>query len=117
MKNKDIYDLYEGLYEISQNKDLKFDIKTSYILAKNKHLLEPFYNAIGETKSKLLDKYGEPENDGWKVPKEKVKDFSKEWEEFMNIDNFISLQKISLDDLKEERLGIELVEKLLSLID
>ena len=118
MKNKDIYNLYEGLYEISQDKELKFNIKTSYILAKNKHILEPFYNAISETKEKLINKYGKPKEDGtWFVSKEDVPNFTKEWNNFMDMDNFINLESIRLQDLEEEKLGIELMEKLLKIIN
>lgn len=118
MKNKDIYNLYDGLYEIGQNKNLKFEIKTSYILAKDKHILEPYYNAIIETRQRLLDKYGDPQDNGdWKVPKEKVKDFTREWDDFMEMENLIQLQNIELKDLEGEKLDIELMEKLLNLIN
>lgn len=118
MKNKDIYDLYEGLYEISQDKELKFEIKISYIFAKNKNILQPYYNAIIETRQKILEKYGEPqEDDSWHVNKEKMNIFMSEWNAFMDIDNYINLEKIKIKELEGEKIGIELVEKLLPIIE
>lgn len=118
MKNKDIYDLYEGLYEISQDKELKFDIQTSFILAKDKRILEPIYNAIIEARQVALEKYGEPLESGeWRIPKKNIKDFTKEWNDFMETDSFVSLQGITLEDIKSEKIGIDLMEKLLILIN
>lgn len=118
MTNKEIFDLYEGLCEIGMDKDLKFEIRVSYIFAKAKHILEPYYKAILETRTKLLDKYGKAADNGdWIVSKENVADFTREWDTFMGIENVIVLEKIKIEDLKEEKLGIELMEKLLNLID
>lgn len=118
MKNKDILNLYEGLYEISQNKDLKFNVKISFILAKNKNILQPLYDAIIETRRKILQKYGIGiENGDWKIPNENIPSFRKEWDEFMAIDNFICLQGISLEDIQNEKINVGLMEKLLPLID
>ena len=118
MTNKEIFSLYEGLTEISNDKELKFNIQTSFVLAKNRSILGPLYDAIIETRTKVLDKYGEPNDDGgWTVPKEKMADFMKVWDDFMEIDNLVMLQKIKLDDFKDEKIGIEIMEKLLPIID
>ena len=118
MKNKDIYDLYEGLYEISQDKELKFGIKVSYIFAKDKNMLQPYYDAIIETRQKILEKYGElQDNDNWHVNKEKMNIFMSEWNAFMGIENFINLEKVKIEDLEGEKISIELLEKLLPIIE
>lgn len=118
MTNKEIYNLYGGLNEISQNSEYKFNIKTSYILAKNKNLLEPLYQAIIMTRQKLFDKYGEPQEDGgWLIPKQQVTQFTQEWDTFMEIENIVNVQKISIDSLEENKLGIDIVEKLLPIIE
>lgn len=118
MKNEDILNLYEGLKEISQNKDLKFDIKTSFILAKNKHVLQPIYDAIIDTRQRIIEKYGElTENNEWRVPNKNIPAFYKEWREFMNMDSFVSLEGISLKDIQSEKIDVGLMEKLLPLID
>ena len=117
MTNKEIFSLYEGLYEISQDKELKFGARISYIFAKNKNLLQPYYDAIIDTRQKILEKYGEPQDNGnWHVSKEKMDVFMSEWNAFMEIENFITVDKINLEDLENEKIGIELMEKLLSII-
>lgn len=117
MTNKEIFNLYEGLYELSQDRDLKFGVKISYIFAKNKNILEPFYNAIIDTRQKLLNKYGEAQENGdWHVSKEKMDIFMSEWDSFMKIDNFVAIDKINIEELSEEKIGIDLMEKLLPII-
>lgn len=118
MTNKEIFNLYEGLYELSQDKDLKFGVKISYIFAKSKNILEPFYNAIIDTRQKLLNKYGEvQENGDWRVSKEKMDIFMSEWDSFMKIDNFVAIDKINIKELEGEKIDIQLMEKLLSIIE
>ena len=118
MKNKEIFNLYEGLYEISQDKELKFGVRISYIFAKNKNILQPYYDAIIDTRQKILEKYGEPQDNGdWRVNKEKMNIFMSEWNAFMEIENFVNLEKIRIEDLNGEKIGVELMEKLLSIIE
>lgn len=117
MKNKDIYDLYEGLAAVGQNNELKFDARTSFYLARNKNLLEPYYNAIIETRTKILDKYGKVQEDGnWFVPKDKIEEFTREWDAFMSIENIVNLQKIKIEDFQTQ-INIEIMEKLLPIIE
>lgn len=118
MKNKEIFDLYEGLYEIGQDKSLKFEIRATYILAKNKNILEPYYNAIIDTRQKILEKYGEQQEGGeWRVEKEKMDIFMREWNAFMEIENFINIEKVGIEELKGGEIGIELMGKLLPIIN
>lgn len=117
-EDKDIYDLYEGLYEISQDKELKFGIRISYTFAKNKNLLQPYYDAIVDTRQKILEKYGEPQDNGdWHVNKEKMEVFMSEWNAFMEIENFVNLEQIKIEDLEGEKIGVNLMEKLLPIIN
>lgn len=117
MKNKDIYDLYEGLAIIGQDSELKFNAQTSFYLARNKNLLAPYYNAIVETRTKILEKYGEAKEDGtWLVPNDKVEDFTREWDAFMSIENIVNLQKIKIEDFQTQ-VNIEIMGKLLPIIE
>ena len=40
-----------------------------------------------------------------------------EWNAFMEIENFVNLEKVKIEDLNDEKIGIELMEKLLSIIE
>ena len=117
MTNKEIFNVYEALTSISNNSDLKFSIKTSFLLAKNKVTLEPLYNAIIETRQNALNTYGIPEGDSWTIPKEKVDDFMKLWNDFMNMDNDITLQHININQFEGGDIEMGVMEKLLPIID
>lgn len=118
MTNKEIFNLYEGLYEISQDKELKFGVRISYTFAKNKNILQPYYDAIVDTRQKILEKYGEPQDNGdWYVSKEKMDIFMSEWNAFMEIENFVNLEKVKIENLEGEKIGIKLMEKLLPVIE
>lgn len=116
MKNKDIWDAYEGLYEISQDTDLKFKATTSYLLAKNKKILEPVYETIAEVRQGLFQKYGEQTDDGWFIPNEKIEIFKNEYKALMDTETFINIEQIPIGAFDEERIGIRLMEKINNLI-
>lgn len=116
MINKDVFDLYEGLDEITRNKEIKFSAKTSYCLAFNKKILEPYYQTILDIRGKLFEKYGEVTNEGWKVPNENIPAFSKEWQEFTEVDNSINIKQINIQDISDAKIDVDLMIKLLPII-
>ena len=116
MTNKEIFNLYEGLSELSQDDNIKFSFQIGYCLAYNKNILEPFYNAITETQEKIIKKYGTKIEEGWTVPKENLDEFQKEWSEFMSIENEILPKKVKLKDI-DTKIGLKLIDKLLPIIE
>ena len=118
MKNQEIYRLYEGLCEIADDPSLRFNIKTSFILAKDKAVLEPIYAAIYQNRQSLIKKYGKLINNGsdWNIPFEKIEEFSSELNELMEIDNDICLSNITLQDLGDNIIPITLIQKILPII-
>lgn len=117
MTNNEIIDLYEGLYEISQNPDFKLNAKTCFVLAKNKNLLQPFYDSVIEARQKLIEKYGERQEDGnWFISNEKLIEFKTEFKSLMNIQTFLTIENIALVDLENEKINLELMRKLLPII-
>lgn len=116
MTNEEILNLYEGLCEISQNKDLKFKATTSFLLAKNKNLITPFYEAIIETRDKLIEKYGEQKEDGILIPNEKLAQFKSELNAFLKTTTYIDVESIPLTAFEEEKIGIDLMGKLIFII-
>lgn len=116
LTNEQIVDLYEGLSEISEDKELKFKATVSFSLAKNKNILKPFYDSITEARQKLIEKYGEQNEKGWLIPNEKLIQFKAEFEALMFTNTYITTEEILITDLEEERIGIELMEKLLPII-
>lgn len=116
MKNKDIVTIYEGLSELYNDKQFVFDIKTSFILAKNKNILEPLYDAIIQARNSILIKYGEQKGTEYTIKKENIEAFKEQVEQLMEIDNFVSLQKIKLADL-DGKIGIKIMQGLLPIIE
>ena len=116
MTNKEIFNLYEGLEEIFQDKTFIFDIKTSFKLAKNKNILEPFYNSILEARNVILYKYGTQDKDDTVIiKKEEMINFEKELTELMELENNIQLEEISLNEL-EGKISVSTVWKLIPII-
>lgn len=116
MTNEQIIDLYEGLYELGQDSEIKLKAKTCFALAKNKNLLRPFYDSAMEARQKLIEKYGEPNDDGWFVPNDQLPKFKTEFEALMKIDSYIATDSIPIQELENEKIGLELMEKLLPII-
>ena len=116
MTNEQILELYDGLYEICQNTELKFKVTTSFLLAKNKNLLDPLYNSICEARLKLLKKYGEERDQEWFVPNKNLDAFKTEFEALLKMDTFINLEEIPIKELESEKLNVELVRKLIPII-
>lgn len=117
MTNKEIIDLYEGLEEISQDKTQIFDINIGYVLAKNKNLLAPYYDAAITSRNRLILKYGSQQEDGSiTIPKDKVPIFSQELESFLGMENFVVLEQIQLKEIQNTRLSIQLIGQLLPII-
>lgn len=116
MKNQDIWDAYEGLSELSSN-NIKFKAVTSFLLAKNKRTLEPIYKALLETREKLFKKYGEQVEEGWRIPKENTDLFKNEFNILMDTETYINIDKISIENFEDEKIEINLMEKLTPLIE
>ena len=116
MKNKEIYFLYEALNELSEDKEIKFDIQLSYKLAYNKKILGPIYDAISEIKINLFNKYGIRTEEGWRIPPENVTEFESEWRELMDVDETVSLKVIKLQEIPNTKININLMGKLLPII-
>lgn len=115
MKNKDIMKLYQGLCEISE---LKFKPRTSFILAKNKVALEPLYSIIVKCQRDIFEEYGEIKEDGSVlIPNDKIKEANKALEELMELDNTVQIIKISIEDFGNEVVSIDLLEKLMDIIE
>lgn len=113
MTNEQIVNLYEGLVEIGENRDLKFKASVSFIFAKNKNLLKPFYEAAVEARQKLIEKYGQPDDNGWFIENEKLPQFKNELNALMEVNSYVATTEIDLKELEDERIGIDLMEKLL----
>lgn len=116
MTNNDIIALYETLNRISENKDLKFDIKLGYIFAKNKAKLKSEANLIYDMRQQILMEYGTIEGNEIIVDKDKVNEVNDKIAELANIENNIDITQISLDQLEPYKMSMEDIEGLMPMI-
>lgn len=116
MTNEQILNIFEGLNLLVENK-IPLNIKTSYILAKDKKIITEFYNLIDEKRIELYKKYGKVQDDGTiNIPKENFTLLENDLKELFQIENKIPITKIKLEDLGNENINIDIIEKLLPII-
>ena len=116
LTNEQIVDLYEGLSKISEDKELKFKATLSFALAKNRNLLKPVYDSIMEARQRLIEKYGERNDEGWLIPNDRIESFRHEFEALMFTKTYATTEEIVIEAFSDERIGTELMEKLLPII-
>lgn len=119
MTNEQILNLYEGLYEISQDDNIHFDALTSFILAKNKNMIEPVYSALIETRNTLIQSYGNVSDDQGSItiPPDKISAFKIEYDTLMRKETYVNLEKINIKSLINYNIKISIMEKLLPIIE
>ena len=117
MTNKEIYSIYEGLCELSNNKELQFPIKISYILAKNKLKLESYYKAISDCEKKIWLQYGKQKEDGsiW-MPNENIEKANQALQDLMEIDNNVNIETINIEDFGNINIQLDTLTKLMNMI-
>ena len=116
MTNEEILKVYKGIADLSKN-NIVLNIKTSYILAKNRQLLASYVQIIEEKKIELYQKYGTINEDATvTIPKENMQTLEKELKTLMEIKNKVEITKITLDDLGENKISIEILENLMPII-
>ena len=117
MKNWEIKQLYNGLTELTKDTDLKLNVRTSFILAKNLLTLKPINNLILEEEEKIWRKLGKPNNNGGiTIPVDLVDEWKKETDELNNIENEIELQQVRLSDLEGEKINLATMMKIMKII-
>lgn len=116
MTNKEIFNLYEVLVEISQDKDIKFNIQTTYSLAYNQHALEPFYKSILDVRNAVLKKYAQDADNKKIIPKDRLEEFQQEWDGFMETNVDIPLKRIKLNAF-EGTMSVNLMSRLFPIIE
>lgn len=116
MKNKTICNIYEGLIQLSQDKDLKFSPKVAFYLAKNKAILEPLYKTIKQCEKDIWNQFGTIQDGNIIVDNEKVSNLTNALEELKNIDTEVILDVILLDELGENNISFEIMDKIWEIV-
>jgi hypothetical protein len=104
MTNRKLLELIEGLKECGNLSGTKF----SYAIAKNLNKLSREAEPVGIEIRKLQDKHSKKDKEGNKITEgdkiimENMDEFSKDFEELMDIEGETTLHKIKQDDLPKE---------------
>lgn len=116
MKNGEILKLYETLQRISENKDLKFNVKTGYILARNKEKLRQEAIIIYDERRKIIMEHGRVEGKEIIVPNEYIEEVNKKINELMEIENDVEVTKVPINLFDNIELNMEDIEGLSGII-
>ena len=118
LTNKEIVNSIEALKNLSTK---ELNVKTSFKIAKNIKTIDEISNIFIEEKRKLVNKYGTKDdkenlklddNGVAEIAKENLSEWNRSYEELLEIENNIEIEKIKLSDLDirvsaQELLAIE----------
>ena len=103
LTNGQIYSITEELYKMRQ---VALPIKLSFLIAKNLITLEPFYKAIIDTRTKILEEYGYDGSPNFHFSEEMVQKVNQALIEIQDIENEIFLGKLPLSLMLETNTNI-----------
>ena len=107
IKNDDVLILYETLTRLIENKELKFNVITGYIMAKNKAVLEPIATLIYNMRRDTVLEYGTSDGEEIQIPKEKIDELNQKIEDLMNVENDVDITQVSIHSFEENKLALE----------
>lgn len=123
LKANDILNMYEAIETLSKEKT---SMPTAYYIAKNLKTIKEEYTTIEESKQKLINQYGEKNEDGsLKISEQglvKIDDvslpiFNEQFGKLINSTIELNIKPISLKSLEQLSLPINTIESLIPLID
>ena len=116
MTNQEIFDVVDAINSIKKEK-VKLNVKLSYELAKIKKILNPYYEAIIDTRQKKFIEHGDFDEKGdIIVAKDEVEDLKKDLKELFEIDNEVKVSKIALEEFEESGLNFDIIDNLMPII-
>ena len=117
MKNGDVLELYETLQRISQNKDLVFNVKLGYAMAKNKEKLRQEATIIYNLRRDIIMEHGRVEGKDIVVPNEYIDEVNKKVNDLMEIENDVEIILVPIDAFDELELNMEDIEGLMRMVE
>lgn len=116
MKNGEVLELYETLQRISQNKELKFNVKLGYAMAKNKEKLRQEATIIYNLRRDIIMEHGKVEGKDIVVPNEYVDEVNKKVNDLMEIENDVEIILVPIDAFEDLELNMEDIEGLMRMV-
>ena len=116
MKNGEVLELYETLQRISQNKELKFNVKLGYAMAKNKEKLRQEAAIIYNLRRDIIMEHGKVEGKDIVVPNEYIDEVNKKVNDLMDIENDVEIILVPIDAFDDLELNMEDIEGLMRMV-
>lgn len=113
LTNIEIINLTEGLVTFKQDNSNILPIKIGFNIIKNIKILTPIYESIIEMRNDIIQKYAN--ND--LIEENKLDIINAELLELGNLKNEIDINKISLNDISEVKISLDLLDKISIIID
>lgn len=107
LKNADVLILYETLGRLMDNKELKFNVKVGYLMAKNKATLESIANLVYDMRREIVLTYGTSDGEEIQIPKESIEELNSKIEELMNVENEVEIIQIPIEMLEKSEMSFE----------
>lgn len=120
MSNRDIYLKYNILLELFNNSKTQYlPARVNYLIQKNYSVLERVATLIENSRTKIIEFYGEPENENGiiSIQPEKIELANKELDEILSLQEEIDVFPIKLSDLEMTEFTLEQMQALFYMIE
>lgn len=108
------------LDKLISTKEIKLPAKVGYICLKDRNLLKPYYDAILESRQKVVTEYLITDEEGnSKVPDGKIEEANSKLLEILDMeeDDIPTLQKFNINDISSESFSLEILDALMPIIE
>lgn len=113
LTNIEIVNLTEGLITLRQDNSNILPIKIGFNIIKNIKILTPIYESIIEMRNDIVYKHSKDN----RIEEKDLDITNAELLELGNLKNEIKLNKISLEDIAELKISLDLLDKISYIID
>jgi hypothetical protein len=120
MTNNEIYTYTRQLMDAFSDGEQKLPIKINFYLQKNKNTLLALAQDIERSRLEIAQSFGELDDAGeqYVIPNDKLAEASKELEDLFNLEQDVTIHKISIDSLNDDlMLSAAQMEALMFMID
>lgn len=120
MTNNEIYTYTRQLMDAFSDGEQKLPIKINFYLQKNKNTLLALAQDIERSRLEIAQNFGTLDDAGeqYVIPNDKLAEASKELEDLFNLEQDVTIHKISIDSLNNDlMLSAAQMEALMFMID
>lgn len=120
MTNNEIYTYTRQLMDAFSDGEQKLPIKINFYLQKNKNTLLALAQDIEKSRLEIAQNFGTLDEAGeqYQIPSDKLAEASKELEDLFNLEQDVTIHKISIDSLSDDLvLSATQMEALMFMID